>query len=64
MAEKREREEREKKKRERKRKVERGKVSFTCVYAWVGIFSGREGSSEGVQKRDVNGENFRLAGKS
>lgn len=30
----------------------------------MGIFSGREGSSEGVQKRDVNGENFRLGGKS
>lgn len=54
----------EKKNENENEKLRGGKFRFTCVYAWVGIFPGREGSSEGVQKRDVNGENFRLAGKS
>lgn len=59
MAEKGEREWR--KKKERERKVERGKVSF---YVCVRVGGHLSWSSEGVQKRDVNGENFRLAGKS
>lgn len=63
MAEKGEREWR--KKKERERKVERGKVSFyVCVRVGGHLSWSSEGSSEGVQKRDVNGENFRLAGKS
>lgn len=52
MAEKGEREWREKKNENENEKSRGEKFRFTCVYAWVGIFPGREGSSEGVQKRE------------
>lgn len=42
----------EKKNENENEKLRGGKFRFTCVYAWVGIFPGREGSSEGVQKRE------------
>lgn len=58
-----ERREREggKKKRENENEKSRGEKFRLRVHAWVGIFSGREGSSEGVQKRDVKmGKTFGL----
>lgn len=55
----------EKKNENENEKLRGGKFRFTCVYAWVGIFPGRaRGRARVCKNENVNGENFRLAGKS